>query len=103
MAGHYAHPDTLFPQYFAPPDAEKAEQEAQARGDDVVYDYSDVVWDIPSTDGEQSDPEADLRLLQSMGANLHLALGEEDETAWTPEPAPTYDEVLQESDEREWL
>lgn len=100
LAGGYSYPDKAFPDRFEAPDAEKAEDEARARGDDVVLDFSDVQWEMPS-DG--SDPEADMRLFQAMGANLNLSLGDEPDEDWQPDPAPA-DEVfgLGDGDQREW-
>lgn len=94
-SGRY-EPDRIFPDYFAAPDAEKAEEEALARGDDVVLDYSDVDWELPSENGES--PEDMLALLNTMGANLSLTVDDDD---WQPTPPPG-SENLDQVDDREW-
>ena len=100
LAAGYSHPDRLFPEYFQAPDAEKAEEEAIARGDDVVLDFSEVEFEMPS--GEE-DMEETLRLMQAMGANLSLSVGEEEQ--WSPTPAPGEDHLPTQvvDDDREWL
>lgn len=102
LTGGYSYPDKAFPDHFDAPDAEKAEEEALARGDDVSFDYSDVQWEMPS-DGT-SNPEEDLRLFQAMGGNLNLSLGDEDDEEWQPEPPPA-DPILDlgsDDGQREW-
>ncbi len=99
MAAGYSTPDRLFPDYFAAPDADKAEAEALARGDDVEYDYTDVDWEMPTDTGE--DPAETLALLNAMGANLSLTVGDD---SWEPEPDPQVEQILAVDDsEREWL
>lgn len=99
LAARLADPERVFPEYFPAPDPDEVEKAAVARGDDVEYDYSDVSWEMPGESGE--DPEEALRLLQSMGANLSLSVGEDD---WKPEPEPEPEAILaMDEGEREWL
>lgn len=99
LAGRIVSPWRVFPDFFAPPDTEKEEAAAIARGDEVVHDYSDLDWAMPSETGE--DPEETLALLQEMGANLNLSVTDDD---WQPEAAPQIADVLAiDEAEREWL
>ncbi len=102
LAAGHSSPWKLFPDYIVPPDAEKAESEALARGDNVEYDYSDVEWEMPTESGE--DPAETLALLNAMGANLNLSVGDD---SWEPEPAPEPDQMIDQvlaldDEEREW-
>jgi len=90
--------DRLFPEYFPAQDPDEAEAEAVARGDDVAFDYSGVKWEMPTADGH--DPEEMLRLVQAMGANYSLSVGDDDD--WSPEPDQVTVAVADDS-EREWL
>lgn len=102
LAAGYSEPDRLFPDHFAPPDIDEAEAAAEAAGEDVVYDTSDVNWLMPSDE----DPTETLRLLQQMGGLQHLSLSESDGSGDfdfddEPVPAPGFDAVAEE--DREWL
>lgn len=99
LASGRSEPDRIFPEFFAAPDVEALEKAAEARGDEIVYDYSDVQFEMPS----EEDMAETLRLMQSMGANLSLSVGEDDDD-WSPEPEPG-SQLLDPSEvvDREWL
>ncbi len=103
LAAGHSSPWKLFPDYILPPDTDKEEAEAIARGDDIDYDFSDVEWEMPTENGQ--DPTEMLELLNTMGANLSLSVGDDN---WEPEPLPTQESLLDQAlatdeSEREWL
>jgi len=93
-----AAPERLFPDHFVAPTVEEQEAAAEARGDTVVHDYSDVQFEMPS---DETSAEETLRLVQAMGANLDLSVdGDIEESTWTPQALPGDGPAM---DAEEWL
>lgn len=94
MAAGLAPPYRLFPDYFTAPDLD---EEEAAAGEGAAWDTSDVDWVMPS-DGE--DPEETLRLLEAMGANTGILLGDDEE--FVPVPFPGEENLPTGDVDREW-